>query len=160
MHGMSLCGACHVFLHRKVLVIFTGKFGVFLMATYAKFCIFVLKHSGMVSMSQTFKLYEMVNKYLKNNEDAKAVVLGIEGIINEKFESEKDRLATKEDLRQLQLATKDDLRQLQIATKVDLTKEISRLETKMEQGFKEQLKWLIILMFTFSGSIIALLKLT
>ena len=99
----------------------------------------------MVSMSQTFKMYEMVNKYLKNNEDAKAIVLGIEGIIDERFESQKDQLATKHDL------TKEISR---IETRIE------KVETKMEQGFKDQLKWIIMLMLGFSSLIIALIKLT
>lgn len=94
----------------------------------------------MVTVSQTFKMYEMVNKYLKNSEDAKAIVLGIEDIIDERFESQKDQLATKQDLRQLEAR-------------------IEKVETKMEQGFKEQLKWTIMLMFGFSTLIITLLKL-
>lgn len=88
----------------------------------------------MVTASQTLKIYELLNKHFKNEEDAKALVQEIEQVIDVKFQSEKDRLATKED--------------------------ISRLEIRMEQGFKDQLKWLIMLMIGFSSLIIALIKLT
>jgi hypothetical protein len=61
-------------------------------------------------------------------------VASIEEIIEEKFNSEKDRLATKQD--------------------------ILALETRMEHGFKDQLKWLIVLMVGLSSLAIAVLKLT
>lgn len=46
-----------------------------------------------------------------------------------------------------------------LATKEDLVREISSLEIKIEKGFKDQLKWIIILMFGFSSFIIAMIKL-
>ena len=88
----------------------------------------------MVTASQTLKIYELLNKHFKNEEDAKMLVQEIEQFIEAKFDSAKDRLATKEDL--------------------------SKLEIRIEQGFKDQLKWLIILMMGFSSLIIALIKLT
>jgi uncharacterized membrane protein YjjP (DUF1212 family) len=42
----------------------------------------------------------------------------------------------------------------------DVRKEINRVETRMEQGFKDQLKWLIVLMVGLSSLGIAVLKLT
>lgn len=78
-------------------------------------------------------MYELLNKHFKNREDAKAVVAGIEEIIDEKFNSEKDRLATKLD--------------------------ILTLETRMEHGFKDLLKWLIVLMVGLSSLTVAAIKL-
>jgi hypothetical protein len=95
----------------------------------------------MVTASQTLKMYELLNKHFKNTEDAKTLVAGIEDIIDEKFNSEKDRLATKEDI-------------------FCLKRDITSLETRMEQGFKDQLKWLIVLMVGLSSLGIAVLKLT
>lgn len=94
----------------------------------------MIKSIYVVTSSQTLKIYELLNKHFKNNEDAKALVQEIEQVIDVKFQSEKDRLATKED--------------------------IAKLETRIEQGFKDQLKWLIVLMLGFSSLIIALTKLT
>jgi hypothetical protein len=91
----------------------------------------------MVTASQTLKIYEILNKHFKNEEDAKALVTEIEQVIDVKFDSAKDRLATKE----------------------DLIREIGKLEVRVEQGFKDQLKWIIVLMFGFSSLIIALIKL-
>ena len=95
----------------------------------------------MVTASQTLKMYELLNKHFKNTEDAKILVAGIEEIIDEKYNNEKDRLATKEDV-------------------FCLKRDISALETRMEQGFKDQLRWLIVLMVGLSSLGIAVLKLT
>ena len=94
----------------------------------------------MVTASQTLKMYELLNKHFKNTEDAKVLVAGIEEIIDEKFNNEKDRLATKEDI-------------------FCLRKDMTALETRLEQGFKDQLKWLIVLMVGLSSLGIAVLKL-
>lgn len=99
----------------------------------------------MVTASQTLKMYELLYKHFKNNEDAKAVVAGIEDIIDNKFNTEKDRLATKADL---------------TIVKEELRNEIGRLETRMEHGFKDQLKWLIVLMVGLTSLGVAIMKLT
>lgn len=88
----------------------------------------------MVTASQTLKIYELLNKHFKNEEDAKNLVQEIEQVIDVKFQSEKDRLATKED--------------------------VAKLETRIEQGFKDQLKWLIVLMMGFSSLIVAVIKMS
>ncbi|WP_165760114.1 hypothetical protein [Niastella populi] len=51
----------------------------------------------MVTASQAVKMYELLNKHFMNKEDAQAVVASIEDIVDNKFNTEKDRLATKED---------------------------------------------------------------
>ena len=99
----------------------------------------------MVTASQALKMYELLNKYFKNKEEAQAVVASIEDIVGNKFNTERDRLATKMDL---------------AIVKEDLKNDISRLETRIEQGFKDQLKWLIILMVGLSSLAVAVMKLT
>jgi len=99
----------------------------------------------MVTAAQTLKMYELLNKYFKNNEDAKMLVQGIEEVIDGKFEAERDRLATKSDL---------------VILREEVRNDISRLETRMEQGFKDQLKWLIVLMVGLFSLMVALNKLT
>lgn len=88
----------------------------------------------MVTASQAVKMYELLNKHFKNNEDARAVVASIEDIIDSKFNNEKDRLATKQD--------------------------IAALETRIEQGFKDHMKWTIVLMLGFASLLIAIMKFT
>ncbi|AEV97898.1 hypothetical protein Niako_1528 [Niastella koreensis GR20-10] len=95
----------------------------------------------MVTASQTLKMYELLNKHFKNTEDAKVLVAGIEEIIDEKFNNEKDRLATRQDM----FCLKED---------------ILSLQTRMEQGFKDQLRWLIVLMVGLSSLAVAVMKLT
>lgn len=85
----------------------------------------------MVTASQAVKMYELLNKHFRNTEDAKAVVAGIEEIIDEKFNNDKDRLATKLD--------------------------ILKLETRMEQGFKDQLKWIIVMMMGLASLMVTII---
>ncbi|HEX6426640.1 MAG TPA: hypothetical protein VF008_03095 [Niastella sp.] len=73
------------------------------------------------------------------------MVASIEDIVDNKFNAERDRLSTKMDL---------------AIVKEDLKNDIARLETRMEQGFKDQLKWLIVLMVGLSSLTVAIIKLT
>lgn len=103
--------------------------------------IFVEILREMVTASQAVKMYELLNKYFKNKEDAQAVVASIEDIVDNKFSTERDRLATKEDI-------------------YKVNQNIAVLETRLEQGFKDQLKWLIVLMVGLSSLMVAIIKLT
>lgn len=58
-----------------------------------------------MTASQSFKIYEILQKHFQNPEDAKTVVQEIEQIVENKIEAKKDILSTKEDL----LITKQDL---------------------------------------------------
>ena len=58
-----------------------------------------------MTASQSFKIYEILQKHFNNSEDAKIIVQEIEQIVENKIESKKDILSTKEDL----LITKQDL---------------------------------------------------
>jgi hypothetical protein len=124
----------------------------------------------MVTASQAVKMYELLNKHFKNNEDAKAMVASIEDIVDNKFNSEKDRLATKHDI----YALKDDIFAIREDTKKEifvlredtkkfmfaLKEDVYALQARMEQGFKDQLKWLIVLMVGLSSLAVAIIKLT
>lgn len=135
----------------------------------------------MVTASQSVKMYELLNKHFENNEDASAIVAGIEDIIDNKFNNEKDRLATKQDIFALKediFALREDLKEdiftLREDSKKDtfilredtkkfmfaLKEDLFALQTRMEQGFKDQLKWLIVLMVGLSSLAIAVIKLT
>ncbi len=58
-----------------------------------------------MTTSQSFKIYEILQKHFQNSEDAKIVVREIEEIVEQKVEDKKDILTTKEDL----FAVKQDL---------------------------------------------------
>ena len=78
------------------------------------------------------------------------------------WKHESSELATKSDLAILRKDI-DLVRKYLDSTKIELKKDIDllRLEFKkdIEMGFKDQLKWLIILMFGFSSLILAVIKL-
>jgi hypothetical protein len=86
-----------------------------------------------MSVKQSFRLYDIVNKYFRNEEDSKTLVYEIEEIMNNKIELKISDLATKRD--------------------------ISDLKTDMERGFKDQLKWTIVLMLSFASIIVTVIKL-
>lgn len=85
----------------------------------------------MVTFSQTFRIYEMLNKYLRNEEDAKALASGIEDMVNQRFQSEKDRLATKMDM-------------------MELKGDITQVKVRMRQSFREQIKLVVLIMTGFT----------
>jgi hypothetical protein len=67
---------------------------------------------------------------------------------------ETNTLATKSELFQV----KDELRKEIHQFRDELKGDINRLEVRMEQGFKDQLKWIILLMLGFSSLIITVVK--
>jgi hypothetical protein len=83
----------------------------------------------MLTAGQSFKLYQIVQRYFNKEEDAQAFVSEIESVIETRFSVEKDRLATKEDL---------------LATKEDLTREISGLKVEMKEQKSDMIKWMFI----------------
>lgn len=142
----------------------------------------------MISVVHTFKLYELVNKYFRNDDDSEAFIAEIDNFISAKPDVYHE-LATKSDLKKLedateklevaaekfQAATKADLKRLetsaekfQVDTKADLKRletdigevkaEVIKLEIKMGEGFKDILKWIIALMLVFASLIITFIK--
>ena len=112
----------------------------------------------MVTASQALKMYELLNKHFTSSEDAKAIVAGIEDIVDNKFNNEKDRLATKQDI----FCLKEDIFNFKEGTKKDiyeLRENVLALQIRVEQGFKDQLKWLIALMIGLSSLMVAAIKL-
>ena len=51
-----------------------------------------------MNATQSFKIYEILQRHFKNDADAKIVVAEIEQIIDNKFDKEKNILSTKEDI--------------------------------------------------------------
>jgi hypothetical protein len=94
---------------------------------------------SMTSFSQTFRIYEMLNKYFRNEEDAKSVAAGIEEMVNVRFQTEKERLATKMDI-------------------MELKGDISHVKMRMKQSFRDQMKLFIMIMTGFALLITAVLK--
>ena len=90
----------------------------------------------MTPFSQTFRIYEMLNKYFNNEHDAKTVASGIEDMVNQRFQTEKERLATKMDM-------------------MELKGDISQLKVRMKQSFRDQMKLLILIMCGFAMVIVS-----
>jgi hypothetical protein len=67
-----------------------------------------------MTVTQSFKIYEVLHKHFKNEADAKTVVQEIEEIIDNKFEQEKNSLSTKEDILKLQLEIEKRLNSIMI----------------------------------------------
>lgn len=65
----------------------------------------------MLTASQSFKLYGIVQRYFNKEEDAQAFVSEIETAIDRKYEAEKDRLATKDDLLKLQMDLRIEMKE-------------------------------------------------
>ena len=55
-----------------------------------------------MTATQSLKIYEILHRHFKSDADAKSVVEEIEIIIDNKFEKEKNLLATKEDIFRLE----------------------------------------------------------
>lgn len=94
----------------------------------------------MITFTQTFRIYEMLNKYFRNDDDAKALASGIEDMVNQRFQSEKERLATKMDI-------------------MELKGDISQLRVRMKQSFRQQLKLIVLVMIGFSCLIVSVVRL-
>jgi hypothetical protein len=95
---------------------------------------------GMITFSQTFRVYEMLNKYFQNDEDARTLASGIEEMVNHRLQSEKERLATKMDI-------------------MELKGDIAQLKMRMKQAFRDQLKLMITVLASFGILMIIAIKL-
>ena len=90
----------------------------------------------MTPFSQTFRIYELLNKYFNNEEDAKVVASGIEEMVNQRFQTEKERIATKMDI-------------------MELKGDISQVKVRMKQSFRDQMKLIILIMCGFAMVIVS-----
>lgn len=107
------------------------------------------------------KAYEIFkNKF--GEDEAGTVLQFIDEKAQEKISAQKESFASKDDFRKLE---REDSR-LEQTLKTETSRlealiktEVSRLETSVERGFKDQLKWLIVLPFGFASLIITVIKL-
>lgn len=93
-----------------------------------------------MTTTQSFKIYEVLQRHFKNNDDAKTVVQEIEQIIEAKVDSKKDILATKEDVSTL----KEDLYKFQI---------------DVEKRFNSMISWTVGTGIASIGLIFTIIKL-
>jgi len=107
-----------------------------------------------MSSEQTFRLFTLLNKHFKNEEDSRMLVAQIEGVVDQKFDLEVKTLATKSDISSLKEDFKADFNRLEKSFREDQ----NRMEVRMEAGFKDQLKWIILLMMGMTSLIITVVK--
>jgi uncharacterized protein Smg (DUF494 family) len=86
--------------------------------------------------------------------------------LKERSASQRDLLATKEELKKVEADIRKEDTRLEITIKSEIARVENRmiviegnLRTEIERGFKDQLKWLIILMLGFISLTITVIKL-
>ena len=93
-----------------------------------------------MTTTQSFRIYEVLQRHFKNNDDAKIVVQEIEQIIETKIENKTNILATKGDMALL----KEELLKFQIA---------------VEKRFYNSNLWIVGTGVAVVGSIFSIIKL-
>ena len=93
-----------------------------------------------MTVTQSFRIYEILQRHFKNEADAKVVVQEIEEIIDVKFEKEKNNISTKDDINNLQ-------------------QNMLKFQIDMEKRLNTNLIWIIATIISMGGLIIAFLKL-
>jgi hypothetical protein len=92
-----------------------------------------------VTTTQSFKIYEILQRHFNNKDDAKIVVPEIEQIIEAKLESKSNLLSTKEDISTL----KRDLLKFQI---------------EVEKRFNNNIIWIVSTGIAVVGLILSIIK--
>lgn len=120
----------------------------------------------MKTVKQALKVFEIFNKHFQNEDDTKVLITEIEEIMDDKLTVKISDLATRKDLSDLALQLRAEMSGLATELRADMNqlrldtqKEITNLANRMELGFKEQLKWTIVLMIGFFSATIAVVKL-
>ena len=92
-----------------------------------------------MTTTQSFKIYEILQRHFNNKDDAKIVVQEIEQIIEAKLESKSNLLSTKEDISTL----KQDLLKFQI---------------EIEKRFNNNIIWIVSTGIAVVGLILSIIK--
>ncbi len=92
-----------------------------------------------MTTTQSFKIYEILQRHFNNKDDAKIVVQEIEQIIEAKLESKSNLLSTKEDISTL----KQDLLKFQI---------------EVEKRFNNNIIWIVSTGIAVVGLILSIIK--
>jgi demethoxyubiquinone hydroxylase (CLK1/Coq7/Cat5 family) len=97
-----------------------------------------------MTATQSFRIYEILQRHFKNSDDAKIVVQEIEQIIEAKVDGKVNVLATKEDLLKLKEELKEDLLRFQI---------------DVEKRFNNNVLWIVGTGIGIVGLIFSIIKL-
>ena len=130
-----------------------------------------------MTTAQSFKLYEVLDRYYHNGSDARIIVTEIEQIIDTKINDKIDVFATKSDIMQLQLEMEKRFNQSQVdidkrfnqlhddmekrfnQSQLEIEKRFNSSQVEMEKRFNLLTFWIVTTIVAFSGIIIAVLKL-
>ena len=93
-----------------------------------------------MTATQSFKIYEILQRHFKNNDDAKVVVQEIEQIIEAKLESKSEVLATKADI-------------------AALKEELPKFQIDVEKRFNNNILWVVGSAIGGVGLIFSMIKL-
>ena len=102
-------------------------------------------------VNHSVRLFQLVRKYIPQDE-TRELVNEMEALVRNQMQMETNSLANKFELIQVKDELKNDLHKVH--------DDLKTLEVRMEAGFKDQLKWTIVLMLGFSSLIIGVLKFT
>ena len=61
----------------------------------------------MITATQSFAIYEILNRHFKNEQDGRTLVKEIEEVIENRFSQERDHLSTKADIADVRSELKD-----------------------------------------------------
>lgn len=126
----------------------------------------------MLTVKNTFKLYDIVNKHYQNDCDSRTFISEIEEIMDNKIDLKMNDFATRKDFNELHsefTGLRSEFMELR-SEFTELRSDFSRLESGInlnlvnsalmfEKMQKEQIKWLVGTMVAISGLVVAMLKL-
>jgi len=104
--------------------------------------------------TQTLKIYDVLQRYFKNDADAKAVVQEIEIIIDNKFEFNRDNFSSKTEVGLLRKVVET----LKIELKAQIENSSLRVESNLKSEINKLIIWIIGIIFTAAMVFFALSK--
>ena len=127
----------------------------------------------MLTMKHSFKLFEIVNKYLKNQDDSRIFVSEIEEIMDNKFDMKIHDFATRKDLAEVHTSLKLEIAELRTEVRTDMSSlradfhkldaginlSLANSAIMLEKTQKEQIKWLVGAMVAIMGLAVTIIKL-
>jgi hypothetical protein len=97
-----------------------------------------------MTATQSFKIYEILQRHFKNNDDAKVVVQEIEQIVEAKVDEKVNILSTREDL---------------LKVKEELKEDLLRFQIDVEKRFNNSILWTVGTGVGIVGMIFSIIKL-
>ena len=103
-----------------------------------------------MTATQSIKIYDVLIRHFKNDEDARTVVHEIEAIVSDKFEHEKENFVLKPEL----LALRNDMALLRQEIKTGFAES----ESRMKSETNKLVLWIIAIIFSSGALFITLAK--